>query len=243
MFKFNESTGNYYLKGTEKIKGELLSFDLTPHVTSIIVITILLIILFIIINRKIRKADPLEEPRGILLLTGMFVESIDNFTINLVGEKIKSVSPYIGFLAIYLFSANAIGLLGFTPPTSSISVTLTFGLSTFFLIKYYGLKTGGIGHITGMFKPIFLAPINIIGDIALPFSLSIRLFGNILSGMVIMTLIYTTIGALFQYSVLLTGFTAIVPLMHIYFDMFSGFIQTLVFILISLVYISNATAD
>ena len=106
-----------------------------------------MLIVFVIINRKIRKADPLGEPKGIILLLMIFVEMIDNFTINLVGNKAKGLSTYVGFLAVYLFSANAIGLLGFTPPTSSISVTLTFGLTTFLLIRYYGIKTNGFGQL------------------------------------------------------------------------------------------------
>lgn len=243
MFVYDENTGSYYLKGTEHLQSDLLSFKLTPQVISIIVLTILLLIVFVIINRKIRKADPLGEPKGIILLLMIFVEMIDNFTINLVGNKAKGLSTYVGFLAVYLFSANAIGLLGFTPPTSSISVTLTFGLTTFLLIRYYGIKTNGFGHIKSLFQPILLTPINIIGEVALPFSLSIRLFGNILSGLVMLTLVYTAIGALFQYSVILSGFTFIVPMMHIYFDLFSGFIQTLVFILISVVYISSAIEE
>lgn len=243
MFEFNEQTESYVLRGSENWESELLRFNLTPHVISIILITILLLIFFSIIGHKIKKADPLEEPRGILLLVEMFVNWIDGFTVGMLGSKLKQLSPYIGFLGIYIFIANIIGLFGFTPPTSSISVTLTFGLSTFFIIRYYGFKFKGMEHITSLFHPILLTPINIIGELATPFSLSIRLFGNILSGLVIMTLIYTSIGLIFPYLELATGFTFLVPLMHIYFDLFSGFIQTLVFILLSTVFLSNATAD
>lgn len=243
MFKYNEESGKYVLKGTEKLAGEFLSFELTPQVTSIIVLTISLLILFYIINRKIKKADPLGEPKGLVLLASIFVTGIENFTVNIVGEKLKSVAPYIGFVVLYLILANTIGLFGFSPPTSSISVTLTFGLGTFFVIKYYGLKTQGIGHLTGIFQPVYLAPVNIMGEIALPFSLSVRLFGNILSGVIIMTIVYTAIGAIGEIVGMFAGFSIVIPLMHGYFDIFSGLIQTLVFTLITTVYISNVAED
>lgn len=231
----------YILDKAEIWTNSLLNWEVTSHVTSIAVITVGLLVLFFIINRKIIKADPHEKPKGLLLLTEMFVTMIDNFTIGMVGKKLKHLSPYIGFLAIYLFTANTIGLLGFTPPTSSLSVTFTFGLTTFFMIRYYGVKFKGKEHFTDLFKPILLTPINIVGELALPISLSVRLFGNILSGLVIMTLIYTGFSLLSPVVELLTGFTIIVPLMHIYFDLFSGVIQTLVFILLSTVFLSNAT--
>lgn len=226
---------------TNILAKDLINWNVTSHVVSIIILTIGLLILFFFINRKLKKADPLKKPKGILLLTEMLVTMIDNFTVDMLGEKLKRVSPYIGFLAIYLFAANTIGLFGFTPPTSSISVTFTFGLTTFFMIRYYGVKFKGKEHFTDLFKPILLTPINIVGELALPISLSMRLFGNILSGVVVMSLVYTALGLLSPILELLTGFTFVVPLMHIYFDLFSGFIQTFVFILLSSVFLSNAT--
>ena len=70
-------------------------------------------------------------------------------------------------------------------------------------------------------------PINLIGEIALPFSLSLRLFGNVLSGTVIMSLIYTLL-AKFAY-----GWPGI---LHIYFDVFSGAIQTYVFCMLTMAF-------
>ncbi|HEY8365385.1 MAG TPA: F0F1 ATP synthase subunit A [Haloplasmataceae bacterium] len=245
LFEFDTTKEVYLLKGT--------NIELVPHVISIIIIAVILVALMVYINRKIKKADPLKKPKGILLLVEILVTTIDNFTVNMVGEKMKSLAPYLGYLAIYLFTANIFGLFGFTPPTANLSVTLTFGLTTFILIRYYGIKANGWGHFKSLFSPILLTPINIIGEIAVPFTLSIRLFGNILSGAIIMTLIYTGLGlglnglltVLFHSNFggigeLLTPFLG-VPLFHIYFDLFSGFIQTFVFILLTSVFISNAT--
>lgn len=241
MFEFDETLERYVLKGSEKWSSDLVRWDITQHVVSIGIITIGLIILFLIINQKIKKANPLAKPKGLLLLTEMFVTMIDGFTVDMLGEKLKQLSPYIGFLAIYLFVANIFGLFGFTPPTSSLSVTFTFGLTTFFMIRYYGVKFKGREHFTSLTQPILLTPINVIGELALPISLSVRLYGNILSGAVIMALIYTSLGLVSPLLEVFVGVSLVTPLLHVYFDLFAGLIQTVVFILLSSVFLSNAT--
>ncbi len=242
-----------YTDGAFRLKANS-SLVLVPHVISIIIIVIFLLSLMVIINRKIKKTDPLAKPQGLLLFVEILVTMIDNFTVDLLGEKLKSFAPYLGYLAIYLFTANIFGLLGFTPPpTANLTVTLTFGITTFFLIRYYGIKFNGWGHFKSLFEPVLLAPINIIGELAIPFSLSLRLFGNILSGVIIMALIYGGLGLGFNafiawafhanvgFGEIFAPFLGFVPLLHIYFDLFAGLIQTFVFILLTSVFISNAS--
>ncbi len=255
LFNYEEVTINNETKMMFHLKWvESDAFVLVPHVISIIIIVVFLLLLMIIINVKIKKSDPFVKPKGLLLLVEIFVSSIDNFTVEMLGEKLKSFAPYIGYLAIYLFAANVFGLIGFTPPpTANLSVTLTFGLTTFILIRYYGIKYNGWGHFKSLFQPILLSPINIIGELAIPFSLSLRLFGNILSGVIIMALIYGGIGLGFntlltnvfqtnaEFGEIFAPFLGFVPLIHIYFDLFSALIQTFVFILLTAVFISNAS--
>ena len=88
----------------------------------------------------------------------------------------------------------------------------------------------------------FLLPLNIIGEIAKPISLSFRPFGNILGGAVIMALLYQFLGWL---SSLIPGVSIpigqlIIPVpLHLYFDLFSGFIQTTVFIFLTMIFVSQ----
>ncbi len=86
-----------------------------------------------------------------------------------------------------------------------------------------------------LFQPIwFLFPINLIGEFAVPLSLSLRLFGNVMSGTVLMGLIYD----------LLKPFTIGYPaLLHAYFDLFSGCIQAYVFCMLTMVYVNDKIAD
>jgi len=203
----------------------------TTHI-SLIIIMLIIIIFAIIANRVIKKADPSKEPGKFVNLIELMVELIDKMTLSNMGEKHGGkFSNYIGTLFIFIFLSNISGLLGLRPPTADYGVTLGLGLMTFILIHYNGFKYQKIGHITGLFKPIILSPINIIGEIATPISLSLRLFGNILSGTVMLGLVYgllPKIGLLFWPAGL-----------HIYFDLFSGAIQTYVFCMLTMVFVSQ----
>ena len=82
--------------------------------------------------------------------------------------------------------------MGLRPPTADYGITLPLGLMSFTIIHVVELKYQKVsGVIKGLCDPwIFWAPINIIGNVAVPISLSLRLFANILSGTVMMALIY-----------------------------------------------------
>ena len=138
---------------------------------------------------------------------------------------------YIGTLFLFLIVSNLSGLLGLRPPTADYGVTLPLGVITFILIQYNNIRYNKVGAFTGLFKPLpILFPINLIGEIAVPFSLSLRLFGNVVSGTVIMGLLY---GLLSKFAIGWPG------ILHIYFDIFSGCIQTYVFCMLSMVFIND----
>jgi F-type H+-transporting ATPase subunit a len=138
---------------------------------------------------------------------------------------------YIGSLFLFLLISNISGLLGLRPPTADYGVTFPLGLITFVLIQYNNIKWNKFNAFTDLFKPYpFLFPINLIGELASPFSISLRLFGNVVSGTVIMALIY---GLLSKIAFLWPG------VLHAYFDIFSGAIQTYVFCMLTMVWISQ----
>ena len=129
--------------------------------------------------------------------------------------------------------SNISSLFGLRPPTADYGVTLALALMSFTLIHYNEFKYQKVkGVIQGLCDPwpIWI-PINIIGNIAVPISLSLRLFANILSGTVMMALVYG----------LLSKIAIIWPAaLHVYFDLFSGAIQTYVFCMLTMTYITNA---
>ena len=216
----------------------------------IILLTIILGAGIIILSKKVDQADPLAEPKGIILPVLLGIQSVYGSVKDNVGERTADVlTPYILVLWVYIFCSNIISLFGLNSPTSNLSVTLLLAFITWLLIQITELKYQGFsGYMHSFLEPIaVMLPMNIIGKFSTMISMSIRLFGNILCGTIMMQLIYGATQALSNAIVGLFGksetinFMApiIAPILHAYFDLFSGFIQTLVFVTLTMVLIGN----
>ncbi|MFR2466418.1 MAG: F0F1 ATP synthase subunit A, partial [Clostridia bacterium] len=95
-------------------------------------------------------------------------------------------------------------------------------------LKAKGLK----GWLKGFTEPVtLLTPINLIGEVANPISLSFRLMGNVLAGTIIMALYY---GMLPMLAYIIS------PALHFYFDVFAGVLQSFIFVMLSMIYVSGA---
>ena len=139
---------------------------------------------------------------------------------------------YIGTIFLFILLSNISGFFGLRPPPADFGVTLPLGLMTFLIVQYNNIKNNKFGAFTSLFEPVpFLFPINLIGEIATPFSLGLRLFGNIISGTVIVALFYGMVPILFKIGV--------PAVLHAYFDLFSGCIQTYVFCMLTMVFIND----
>ena len=226
-----------------------LHITIQKEILSLIIVAAFIIAMCFVINRALKKADPLARPKGLVLLAIWFVDLIDNQVLTIVQKRfVKNLGPYIGTLCVFLFLSNILGLFGFNPPTMNYSVTLTMALITWIMIQFNAIRDNGIGsYIHGFFEPIvpFVIP-NIFGKVAPLISMSIRLFGNILSGSIIMSVIYS--GCLFLSNLILGFFglggfnfvgVIVAPFFHAYFDVFAGFIQMFIFISLTMVFISN----
>lgn len=201
----------------------------TTHISMIIVMAMIMV-LALVIRHKIRR--PKEVPSGLQNIAELIVEMLDKMVQGIMGKKARKFANYIITIFIFIFLSNISGLMGLRPPTADYGVTLALGLITFVLIQYNNVKYNKFGAVTDLFKPIpLLFPINLIGEFATPLSLSLRLFGNILSGTVIMALIYGLMPLLFKLG--------LPPFLHIYFDLFSGAIQTYVFCMLTMVFITQ----
>ena len=196
----------------------------TTHVC-LLIIMLVLIGFAIAANRAMKRAS--EVPGFFQNIVEMVVEKLDGMINNVMGRNAVKFANYIGTIS---------GLFGLRPPTADYGVTLPLGLLTFTLIFFNKLKYQKVsGFLKGLCEPWPIwAPINIIGDVAVPISLSLRLFANVLSGTVMMALVYG----------LLKWFAVIWPAaLHVYFDLFSGAIQTYVFCMLTMTYISDAIGD
>ena len=200
----------------------------TTHVGILIVLATLMI-LAIVVKRKLKDNE--EKPSQLQNIAEMIVEALDGMVSANMGSHAKKFRNYIGTVFLFIIICNLSGLLGLRPPTADYGVTFALGVISFFIIQVNNVKYNKFGAVKDLFKPIpVFAPINLIGELAVPLSLSLRLFGNILSGTVMMTLIYGLL------SNIAFGWPAI---LHIYFDIFSGCIQTYVFCMLTMAFTSS----
>ncbi len=172
-----------------------------------------------------------ERPGKFQLILEMAVDGIQVFTEGKV-EKWASVSlaPYIFTVALFIVTNGLLELFGFRAAMTDINTTIALSLITFALIQYYALKKKGIVGRLKHYKPYYIAPVRLITDLAVPVSLSCRLFGNILGGMIVMEIIY-------DIGVVRWGIPAF---LSIYFTLFHTLIQTLIFVTLSLAFVNEA---
>ncbi|MCL1925087.1 MAG: F0F1 ATP synthase subunit A [Defluviitaleaceae bacterium] len=193
------------------------------------IIMLIMIILALIIRRKLTKTD---TPTGIQNVIELIVDMFDKFIISNLGEKNRKYGNWFFGVFTFLIFANFSGLIGLRPPTADITMTLALSMSTFFIIHIGGFMYNPKGYAKSFLEPFFVfLPMNIIGELAVPVSLGLRLFGNILSGMIILSIIYYIVPWF-----LAIGWPA---LLHAYFDVFAGLIQAFIFTVLSLTFISG----
>ena len=212
---------------------ELFGQTLWITTTHICVLSVMLVIITFCVaaNRAVKHAT--EVPGTFQNIAELVVEKLDAMIGGVMGPFSPKFRNYIGTIFIFILLSNISSLFGLRPPTADYGVTLALALMSFTLIHYNEFKYQKVkGVIQGLCDPwpIWI-PINIIGNIAVPISLSLRLFANILSGTVMMALVYG----------LLSKIAIIWPAaLHVYFDLFSGAIQTYVFCMLTMTYITNA---
>ena len=202
----------------------------------------ILSIFFVLVGRKVKVADPTKRPKGVVLVCETGVKMIQDYMETLMPSKFsKNYYPYFAMMFIYIFISNISGLFGFEAPTSNYSITLAITIITFTLIQYNALKTKGVFTYI---KDIIWPPTNILGTLAPLISLSMRLFGNIVAGSILLSLIYSFTGYLSQYVINFNFLGPVIaPIFHAYFDVFAGFIQTLVFVTLSSILISLEASE
>ncbi|MBR3644518.1 MAG: F0F1 ATP synthase subunit A, partial [Parasporobacterium sp.] len=163
----------------------------TTHVCTLIVMLIL-VIFAICANRVIKKAQVMDTPGTFQNIAELIVEMLDGMVTGVMGKNAAKFANYISTIFMFILLSNISGLLGLRPPTADYGVTFPMGVITFCLIFFNKLKHQKLsGFLKGLCDPWPIwAPINIVGDVAVPISLSLRLFANVLSGTVMMALYY-----------------------------------------------------
>ena len=268
---------------------------ITQTTVSSLVVALLLIFASIKLGKNLQK-----RPTGIQVLVEKGVSMIYNLTTSVMGAHNANWAPFMGTIFLSSLCGSLIGLTGFLrSSTADLSCVLVWAVMVSVIIWYNNIKHNGfLGWLKGFTEPIaVMTPMNIVSEIAQPFSMAFRHFGNVAGGGVISSIVYTAFGllsaavlnfiagygwlmgtilmaagaglwllaskkrklllkivaaisfvlglfGLLQGVGLLSGVPVLslgVPaLLSCYFDLFSGFIQALVFTLLSMVYISGS---
>ena len=237
---------------TEKILSTDLKYILNGPFLSTLILSALLIIFSLVIFFKAKKAlkNPLETPKGILFLFMMLVNFMDNLVVEIMGEHNKKFGGYITCVAIFLFTGFIFSITGLPSPVGSLTFPLILATGTFILVHATAIKYNRWGYFKRYIDPIpIFLPINLITMWAPLLSMALRLFGNATAGYCIMTCLYYALAGLGD---LMTGGLAsgslapfgpasfwtpalVTPIFHLYFDFFSGFIQTTVFVMLTMI--------
>lgn len=178
-----------------------------------------LIVLIVLILRK-------KIPHLLELLFDLIYGIIDSV---LDVENLTPYLPVLGSLFIFVLSANWLSIIpGLSSPTADVNTTLAMALIVFFSVHFYGIKTRGvIGYLKAFSDPVFLFPLELLSHFSRTLSLTLRLFGNILSGDIIVAIVFSLI-------------PLIVPLPLIALGMVSGMLQAFILTTLASLYISSA---
>ena len=217
---------------------EQLKITETMVVSWIVMAVITLLCIFLTRNLKV---DHISRRQA---LAEFIVDKANHFVTDNMGERFRYLIPFVSALFATSVVSNLISLVGLRSPTADLSVEAAWAAVVFIMITAQKIRTNGVGgYLKGFTRPIaVMTPFNILSELATPVSMACRHFGNILSGMVIDTLIYAALGvassALFglipgvvgnvlsKIPILSVGIPAITG---VYFDWFSGCMQAFIF--------------
>ncbi len=171
------------------------------------------------------------------------VTTVNDMVRERMGEKRMGYAPYLATLFSFSICGSLISLFGLRSVTADFNTTLVWAVMTFVLITRAKIMTNGIGgYIKGFFSPVFVMfPLNVLSEIFTPVSMAFRHFGNIGGGMVITSLLYFALTGVsnaigLEIPILTIGVPAV---LSVYFDLFSGFMQAYIFIMLSLNFIGG----
>ena len=208
----------------ESITPQIIFYIFGIPISSTIISTWVAMVLIVTIVLLVSKSFPVA-----LDMIGETLTSIVSGV--MTNQDTDSYLPLLGSLAIFIAVSNSIGIIPIlTAPTSDINTPIALSLVVFFSVHFYGIQKKGLtNYFKEVTSPIFLLPFDIIGQISRTLSLSLRLFGNIISGELITAIVFGLI-------------PLIAPLPLIGLSLFIGILQAYVFTALSSLYIDLAVA-
>ncbi|WP_341326778.1 F0F1 ATP synthase subunit A [Methylotuvimicrobium sp. KM2] len=147
---------------------------------------------------------------------------------------LKQPEKYLGFLGtlfLFIVTANLFAIFpGYEPPTGSLSTTAALAIAVFIAVPFYGIAKQGLGgYLKSYLKPtLIMLPFNIIGELSRILALAVRLFGNMMSGTMIVAILLVVTPLFF-------------PIIMNALGLLTGIVQAYIFTILATVYIAAAT--
>ena len=211
---------------------------LPGHIATSLLITGLLIFLAYRAKRQMEAAPDPNIPDDSLSLRNMaelLVEGVSGMAEGILGHRARRYVPLYGCFFLLILAANLSGLVpGFLPPTSNFNVTLALGMLSFMAYNVFAFREQGLAYLKHFVGPIWwlgflMVPLELIDNFVRPFSLGLRLFGNMTGDHVVLEIF--------------TDLTKVgVPVVFYGLGAFVSLVQAFVFTLLSMVYVSLAVA-
>ncbi|MCB2202735.1 F0F1 ATP synthase subunit A [bacterium] len=207
----------------EAIAPQVVFYLFGLPITDTIVSTWVLTVILIILAAVIRKAAPGAGEMIVEMITGIINSVMPD------EEKAIDFLPFLGTLMIFLVLGNIFSIFPLmVSPTANINTTLALSLLVFFAVHFYGIREKGLWpYIKDTATPIFIFPLEVVSQLSRTLSLTIRLFGNILSTDMIVAIVFSLIPFL-------------VPLPLAALGMLTGVLQAYIFTVLASLYIASA---
>lgn len=207
-----------------------------PHVPEHVTYTWVAMGILVALSLAVRASLTNAAPKGIQNVMETVIGGLENFIDEIMGPEGKHYFPLIGSLFLFILVCNLEGLIpGFDSPTANLNTTLALAIISFTATHYVGIRRHGFGYIKHFFGPIWaLAPlmfiIETISHLARVMSLSFRLFGNMVAKHELLLVLFFLFPYLLQVPILGLGVLV-------------AFIQALVFMLLTMLYISGSIEE
>lgn len=219
-------------------------FETVHHIFAALLVFVLLLTISLFARKKLKNIHDciIPSPKITALnLIELLLGVLSSLMKDIIGEDYKRHVPLVATLALFILTSNLLGLVpGFIPPTDNLNTTIGCGLVVFCYFNYQGLRVHGLGHITHLANPLgawwgwflspLLFPVELVGLMVRPLSLGIRLAGNMIG----------------DHKVLM-AFAAVMPFLlplpFYVLGLLVCIIQTVVFCLLTCVYISLHTQE
>jgi len=230
IFKPTESHSLEFSLWPERVDVFGVSLSVTIIYTwaamALLIVAALLLRIFVVRRFK-------EIPRGAQNVLETIVEAVGKYTSAQAHGTGEMLCSYILSIAALMIASASLELFRLRPPTADITMTFSLAFMTFVLINVYGIKRkGALGRIKSLASPTPVVFIfRVISEIAIPVSMACRLFGNMLGGMIVIDLLYMSLGS---------NAVGIPSVAGLYFNVFHPIMQTFIFVTLTLTFINEA---